>query len=732
MARKVEDVEGIMKRYGSKLSREVGAPSQVVPTNEAFSREYGIFRKEALGTAVSVYEKMAKWANGIIKVAVKPQDREEVQAAIETAHSDVTPEEAASLSAIVTIVFVFLSIFIGILSFVLTGGLSMSIVFLSLIILLAGFILSKPVAKFPLQIASRWRLRAGNQMVLCVLYMVMYMRHTSNLEHAIKFAGDHIGNPLALDLRKVYWDVETGKYSTIKESLDHYLEKWRKWNIEFLESIHLIESSLFEPSEERRVERLEKALQVMIEGTYERMLHFAHDVKTPITTLHMLGIILPILGLIILPLMGSFLGIKWWHLAIMYNIILPVMVYQMGTKILEKRPMGYGERNILEEEPQFQKFTTAEFMGSEMDPKYPAITVAFIICLIGLTPLIIHLIDPVWDFKITEDFGSFLDYRESDTGFTCQTGIGCLGPFGLGAAILSLLFILGLAVGIGLYYKLKTRKLIIIRERTKELEKEFAGSLFQLGNRIGDGLPAELAFGNVAEGMKGTPTGDFLSIANRNIRQLGMSVKDAIFDSERGAIISFPSPLIESSMKVLVESSRKGPKVVAQSLISISVYVEKIHQVNERLNDLLSDVTSSMKGQVSFLTPMIAGVVVGIGSMITTIIGKLGVKIAGVASEGGSEASASSVAPSFQNLVQIFPTTKLMPPYFFQIVVGFYVLEIIFILTILSNAIENGMDKISEKHQMGKYFFTSPMFYFVIAFMVMIIFSFLIGKISNF
>ncbi len=734
MAKKEDvDVTEIMKTYGKKLSRQVEGYESFMPTDEAFSREYDIFRKEALGKGVSTYEKLARWAGTLIKVAVKPQDREEVQAAIDTAHINTTPDDAASLSAVNTIAFIFLAILIGLLSFLIKGSLNTSTTLLSLIILLTGFILSKPLAKFPMQIASRWRLRAGNQMVLCILYIVMYMRHTSNLEHAIKFAGEHIGNPLSLDLRKVYWDVETGKFSTIKESLDHYLEKWRKWNLEFLESIHLIESSLFEPSEERRVERLEKALQVMIEGSYERMLHFAHDVKTPITTLHMLGVILPILGLIILPLMGSFLGVKWWHLAIVYNIILPVMVYQMGTRVLEKRPMGYGERNILEEEPQFAKYTKTEFLGMEVDPQFPAITIAFFMCIMGLMPIIIHTISPVWDFQITERLGTFLDYRESDTGMPCATGVGCLGPFGIGAAILSLFFILGISLGLGIYYKLKMKKLVIIREKSKELEKEFASSLFQLGNRIGDGLPSEIAFGKVAENMRGTPTGEFFSIVDRNVRQGGMSVRDAIFDSERGGILAFPSPLIESSMKVLVESARKGPKVVAQSLISISVYFERIHQVNERLNDLLADVTSSMKGQITFLTPMIAGVVVGIGSMITAIIGKLGQKMVTIAG-GGAETTAEGAAlpGNIQQLIQIFPTDKLMPPFFFQIVVGLYVLEIIFILTVMSNAIQNGMDKISEKYQMGKYFLTSTFFYFTIALAVTIIFSFLAGVISQF
>ena len=725
------DIQDIMRDYGRKFSKQVEGHEQMMPTDESFSREYEIFRDEARGTMPSIYEKLANWSGQKISVAMKPQDREEIQAAIDTAHLDMTPDDAASLATISLIAFIFLAIATSVIAFMVTGEMDMSFLFLSLILLLSGFVLSKLLTKIPLQLASKWRLKAGNQMVLCILYLVMYLRHTSNLEHAIKFAGEHIGNPLALDLRKVFWDVESGKYSTIKESLDIYLEKWRKWNLEFLESIHLIESSFFEPAENKRIERLEKALQVMMEGTYERMLHFAHNVKSPITVLHMLGIILPILGLIILPLMGSFLGVKWWHLAIMYNIILPIGVYYAGVNILEKRPMGYGGRNILEESPQYKVFEKVEFMGSEMDPKFPAVTLGFFLCLIGLMPLIIHIIDPTWDMSFGNRLGEFLDYRESDTGFACTTGVGCIGPFGLGAVILSLFFTLGLSAGLGIYYKLKTRNLIIIREKTKELEKEFAGSLFQLGNRIGDGLPAELAFGKVAQNMKGTPTGNFLSIANKNIRQLGMNVRDAIFDSERGAILAFPSPLIESSMRVLVESARKGPKVVSQSLISISVYVERIHRVSERLKDLLSDVTSSMKGQISFLTPMIAGVVVGIGSMITTIIGKLGQKMGSIVGEGGSEA-AGAAPVNIQQLISIFPTDKLIPPFFFQLVVGIYVVQIIFILTVLSNSIENGFDKLSEKNKMGKYFFSGAGLYFIIALLVTIVFSFLAGVIAEF
>ena len=146
-----------------------------------------------------------------------------------------------------------------------------------MLVILISLILISPLTKIPIYMADRWRLKASNQMVLCILYVMMYMRHTSNLEHAVRFAADHIGPPLSLDLRKILWDVETGKRNTIKEALDLYLTSWQKDAPEFVESFHLIESSLMESSEARRVSILEKSLDVMLDGTYQRMLHFSHD-----------------------------------------------------------------------------------------------------------------------------------------------------------------------------------------------------------------------------------------------------------------------------------------------------------------------------------------------------------------------------------------------------------------------------------------------------------------------
>ena len=46
-------------------------------------------------------------------------------------------------------------------------------------------------------------------------------------------------------------------------------------------------------------------------------------------------------------------------------------------------------------------------------------------------------------------------------------------------------------------------------------------------------------------------SGDFFNLAERNITSLGMGLEQALFDKKVGAVVNFPSNVIESSMKVL-------------------------------------------------------------------------------------------------------------------------------------------------------------------------------------
>jgi hypothetical protein len=722
---KEEVYRNLLNRYKAKIESELeGHISQQVPE----TKDYHDFKKEIIPPHMNNYEKICNLSEKILNLKPDSKKAALLQESIDSAHLNITPTGAASFAILAPLTLIVLG---GLLSFIVFKSMMFVV-----IMLLLGLALIGPLNNLPNYIASAHRMKASNQMVLCVFYVVTYMRHTSNLENAIQFASEHLGGPLALDLKKVMWDLETERFDSLKQALDNYLESWRKYNMEFIEAFHLIESSLLEGEEQRRLGSLDRALDVILEETYEKMLHYAHNLKSPITLLHMLGIILPILGLVILPLVVSFMeGVSWLHLFFFYNVLLPVVVYSMGRTILIKRPTGYGDTDISEQNPSLKKYRNIilKFFGAEIqiNPMILSVFLGIVFFIIGISPIALHYImhtptDYSFDIGIdNSDLQSaqfmLLEYKEEIKAGQ-KTG-RVVGPFGIGASVLSIFITLAFGIGIGLYFKLRSKNVMKIREETKKLEDEFASALFQLGNRLGDDIPAEMAFGRVAEYMQDTNSGKFFRLVSINIQKLGMSVQQAIFDPKHGALLYFPSKIIESSMKVLIESVKRGPRIAAQALTNIARYIKEIHRVNERLRDLMADIISSMTSQIKFLTPAIAGIVIGITSMITTIIARLIKKTAEIT----SSIDTASVGSGAMDVTQIFGLG--IPTYYFQIVVGVYVVQITYVLTVLSNGIENGADKLNERYQLGKNLINSTFLFCTISLFVMILFNLIASNI---
>ncbi|MBU0980645.1 MAG: hypothetical protein KJ709_07590 [Nanoarchaeota archaeon] len=701
-----KEVEDLLSKYKERLRNELEGQD----LERVTSREYNEFKNELLPRHFSIYEKACRISEKLLKIDPNKKKLKELQRSIETCHLNITPQGAASFAMLFPLLWMVLGSVIILTMF-------NAPLFFMMFFIISGLAMMVIFGKLPFFLANSWRLEASNQMVMSIFYVVTYMRHTSNLENAIGFAAEHLTGPLALDFKKVLWDTETEKFSSVKESMDHYLESWRDSNGEFVESFHLIVSSLYEGSESRRLDMLDKSLDVMLEETYEKMLHYAQNLKNPITMLHMLGIILPILGLVILPLVVSFMSdVKWYHLLMLYNIILPVAVFYLGKNILSKRPTGYGESDISKDNPEMKKYRNIVIRLGSQEFFISATAVAVLMFLLlfnlGMMPVYMHAASPEFDI-VLGDWLRLLDYQETDRGI--------VGPYGLGAALISLLVTLSFAVGGGLYYKLKSHNIMKIREETKKLELEFSSALFQLGNRLGDGLPPEIAFSRVAETMKDSPAGKFFELVSSNVNMMGMSVNDAIFDKEHGALVYFPSRIIQSSMKVLSEASKKGTKIAAQAVINISRYIKEMHRVDERLKDILEDIISSMKSQIKFLTPVIAGIVIGITSMITTIILRLNEQMENLKVDTG--------VGGLSAMTELFG--KGIPTFHFQIIVGIYVVQIIAIMTILVNGIENGNDRLNERYLLGTNLIRSGFLYCIVAGIIMLIFNMIAGQIMT-
>ena len=358
---------------------------------------------------------------------------------------------------------------------------------------------------------------------------------------------------------------------------------------------------------------------------------------------HAMGIILPILGLVLFPLVAIFLGVGAVALFIGYDVILPFVLFFTISRILDRRPSTFSRIDISEspDVPEDGKF----LQGKKNVSAWPFAIVAAI-AIIGLGILLLSF-DP--------------------------------------AGIVPALFITsGIAAGFAVYYHLLSYQRASIRERTRVVESEFTEALFQLGNQVYSGIPVERSLEHSMKRIRNLKIREFFDIALRNMKT-GLTFQQAFFDKNYGAVRQFPSHLIKTVMRIIVESSKRGSRTTSMAMLAVSKYLKDLHKTQEDIKDNLSEALSSMKFQLYFLSPLISGIVTTLTVLIINILAEITEQVGGIG---------STPIPFLIGETNI-------TPFQFIIVVGVYLIETCFILSYFINGIENGRDDIAFRSLMA-------------------------------
>lgn len=660
------------KEEVSNIYNKVEIPSNIIGKKDVISREYKIFKHEEFLTHrfTTLYEKMCHISESFLAINPDKETKEKIEKAIQVAHINITPRGVASLT-ILSCLLICLFALIAILTNNLFGiGLGSGDGLLMCL-------LSIPVAyylyTYPMRLERRYRIRIGSEISFLILYMVVYMRESPNLEGALEFASRNLSGPLAWDMRKLMWDVEVGKYRNVDDALIDYVLMWIGDRY-FVESLQLLRASM-KQSEERRLSLLDEAVDLVLNGTRERAKNYSQELKMPILMIHALGILLPVMGLVMFPVVGIFIGMKSEVLFIGYDIILPIILFFFINDILENRPVTFNKMTI-SSHPDMAP--PGKFVLKTKNGKYfiPALPFAIAIAL----PII------------------FL-------GFILYSGAG---KENLNQSII---ITTGILLGFLTYYFLSSFQKLKLREDTKKLEKEFTEALFQLGNHVSSGVPIEVAVDKSTKSISGLVIKEFFIIILKNIRDLGMTFSEAIFDREYGAIKFFPSKLIRSIMRIVVDSSRKGVQTASITMLNISRHLKNLQENQEKINDMLEDVLSSLKFQGFLLTPLVSGIIVTMAAVIIKIIGSLGATIANLKNT------------QYSSLPLISIQNMNITPGEFQLVCSIYFIETSIIVGMFINGIENGEDKIGEQDAIASILLIGFIIYMISLFVSLWVFA---------
>ncbi len=660
--------EKILEQY-----QTVALPSSEAKRAEIKSLQYKIFKEEEAWKTLprTTYERLCNKAESILKIEPDEKSRTKLQKSIDFCHLNITPDGVVSLSILIVLFSTLLTFFFILLGmFTPLPGISPGNAILVFLIVLP---FSYYMYLYPVHLEKRFRIKAGSEIVMLILYMSIYMRNSPNMESALSFAAKNLTGPLAYDIRKLLWDIEIGKYSNIDDAFTDYLEKWKD-DKDFIEAMQILNTSLTQ-TEKRRLGMLDESINVILDGTREKAREYNQSLKMPVMMIHALGVLLPVMGMVMFPVIAIFLSdvIKPMALFVGYDIILPLLLYFFIMNTLEMRPVTFSKVNVSSNPdlPPKGKFALNTKGGVFFVPAWiPALIIGIVVCFIGIV------------------------------GFT--TSGGELGP--------SVVLIGGVAIAIGVYYYLVSFQAIKVRNEIKRMEKEFSEALFQLANRTASGLPAEVAIERSANSIGSLKIQKMFKIALNNMKKLGMTFEQAFFDKNHGALRYFHSDMIRSIIKVVVDSSKKGVQIAGLSMLAISRYLRGIYRTDREVSTELNDVVSSLKFQIFFLTPLICGIVVTMATIIINILVLLGEQIQNIQTGG------------FGTVLNMWGNVPITPGAF-QLVVGIYFVETAILLSLFINGIENGEDDINRHNLTGKSLLVGLLIYIIALFGTLSIFG---------
>jgi len=613
-----------------------------------YPTEYMKFLEEVKIKPKTWYEKACNFVEGLFPIEPDGKSREKILANLRASYINATPKGVFSfaiLSTILWIIFAMIYIFFA-------GTIDIFGSFFFLIVLINFWYFYN----YPSSKAKTMSVQMSADAVLAILYMVIYMRSSPNLEGAVKFASQNLDSPLGWDLRKLLWDIEVGKYSSSNEALINYVTKWKERNKEFAEAINLLRSSSVEA--ERREMLYDETINVILNGTRERAKHYAAELRMPMMLIYAMGILLPVMGLVLFPIVLIFMAenVKPSFVVFGYDVLLPLFLFFVVNHVLSTKPSTFSPPNISKAKgiPPLGKIS---FMGA-LIPIWPiALLISLPFILVGMS----GLSNPDVYYSVTS----------------------------------SILINLGVALVIVIYAFLDSYQKIKVRNDVEKIENEFSIALFQLGNIIAGGTPLEQAIDKVRENLKELKIAEFFEIISLNMKKFGYTFEQALLDKEIGAIWYYPSSIIQSIMQTIIQSSKKSVKTAASSMVVISRYLKGVHEVKEEIEDILGETTTSMKFLAMFLSPMIAGVTVTLAVIILRILEKLGAAMTGLMqSAGGSMNLAQSML-----LIPWAMGGKLpIAAHEFQLIVGIYMVETAVLLSVFLNGVKYGEDPVGVRN----------------------------------
>ena len=670
---------------------------------------------EAYKTKFSTFEKLCKISNRILKVRAPDFVRKKLEDPIYMSDLKATPDEVWSLT--ITSFLASLIIFLGIALI----DLPESIIFLIFPPFIAFNVLSYP--GFYSEVV---RVRAGNETVSIILYMVTYLSLNPVYEKSVQFAAARCHGPLGNDLKKAVWDVNVGEFTTIRDALTTYSKKWTLWNEEFVNSLIMLQLLEIQTNPEGRDEVLKRATEKIMTSTCYKMEDYAYKLKKPSMVLMLFGIFMPLIGLVMFPLISVFLTstISPLYIGIGYTVLLPFFMWWFLYRMISKRPATYSHSEKLEEvEPK--KYIKLK----KIKARLPIIPIAALMGFIIAIPGIMYFLD-----LYGTHHNIFTQYNPSMAKSVWSDY--CLDRYQpvnmIKDTVRAMFVIWGASFAIVFATFFRSKGPYEFDLFVRKLEEDFTSGLFELQTALRENIPIESAVMKVIEEYKrlgkdqSVIAGFFHDIYDKMSR-FGLSLKNALFGKD-GLVTKLPSALIRTIMEIITSALYRGSIIASSVVKNIANYLNRLSEIEYMIKKGMRDIISNLSMQGSFIAPVIAGIV---ASSAVVIVQMLQAVARAIKSIEQMYSFGTNVGGGMSDTLGMLDFKSVMPPTVMELIAGIYLIEIIIIISIFITGIERGFNRVPRDHLISRSLIMAVVVFSIVFFAMVMVFQPIVMKVGG-
>jgi hypothetical protein len=670
---------------------------------------------EAYKVKLSLFERLCKTSYKILKLRAPKSVKKRLEDPIYLADMKVTPDEVWSLTVS--------SLFASILIFL---PLSLTGLPLSVVWLIFPPFLAFNAMSYPGFYSEVIRVRAGNETVSIILYMVTYLSLNPVYEKAIQFAAARCHGPLGNDLKKAVWDVNVGEFSTVRSALSTYSKKWTLWNEEFVNSLIMLQLIESQTTPDGKDEILKRATEKIMTSTCYKMEDYAYKLKGPSTILMLFGIFMPLIGLVMFPMISIFLAgvIDPLYIGLGYTIFLPFFIWWFLYRMISKRPATYSHSDKIEEvEPNRYINIKRPKMKIPIIPV--AILMGFVIALPGLM---------YFSGLISDHHAIFSQYSHDKA--VSVWGDYCLNRYSpammLKDTFQAMFVIWGAAIAIIFATHFRSRRLYEFDLYVKKLEEDFTTGLFELQVALQENIPIESAILKVIDeykrlGKEKSTIAGFFSDLYDKVARFSISIRNALFGKD-GLVSKLPSALIRTIMEIVTSALYRGSVIASGVVKNIATYLNRLAEIEHTIKKSMKDIVSNLSMQAGFIAPVMAAIVASSAVIIIQMLQAVAKAIQAVEK---IYSFGTDVGGTMSSTLSMFNFRQVMPPTVMELIAGVYLIEIVFLMGIFITGIDRGFNKVQRDRLISKSLTMAIIIFTIVFFIMVLMFQPIVTKIGG-